>query len=504
MGFLRVTVFCVVLGALGHSPYAHAQSFAVGYMKYQKGDFPGAEAALAQALKTARNASERAKMLKFRGIAQHMQGNTNGARSSFKEALGLFPTLTINPSDVLDETVIQFFNDVRTAVSAEGPKTKRETTAGVASANSTGNASDKVTKVTLLKVISTPSETQVSIDGILAGRSGELINTNPGTVPVTITAPGYEAKELNVTIAKNRENIVKIVLDKVKPKAKPTSKPKEAPVANSGSGGARKKDASLAAPTSAPTAPTGPDLAQQFEMDTAIASTPPPGTPYFPPGYGAPGYYPGYPYRPGGSSAGYRYRSAEPDYLLLMLPFGVGQFYQDRNVAGLFFLGAEAGGIYTALGTYNAVKKNAAQEVEFKAKCPTLTNEIDKAKCEDFVTKAGPFRRSANQKITGLSIFVFGLMLWGAADAILKDPDYLAPPPPRRNRRSTGAARGQDSNSPPLTPPMQTTAWNWHLALLPVPAYDGASKAGESSLPDASASSPSSAPSLLWNVEWNF
>jgi hypothetical protein len=502
---------------------ALGQSFAIGYVKYQKGDFAGAETALAQALKTTQDPGERVKILKFRGIVQYMLGNQNGAASTFKEALSQSPSLVIDAADVLDETVVQFFEDLKRKTPSQSTKTASSEASLAAKPSNLGNSTAKSAKKTLLKIISTPTETQISIDSILAGRGGELINTDPGTVPVTVSAAGYESKMLDVTITKDRENVVLVTLEKIKSKPKPEPKHKEDVNSAALMRAASKKNPAQSArkaqsgaevglsarpPSSqrplplAGQAPGGPDLAQQFDMDAAGASTPPAYS-YPPAGYGGyPGYYPGYSYRPGYGP--YRYRNESPEYLILVLPFGMGQFYQDRTTAGLFFFATEALGISSIVSTYSDLEKNAKKEADLRTSCPASTDENYRKECETFIKDFPTYRRKATTLIAGASAGVFALMLIGAVEAIIKDPSYQAPVLPRRPRRAS-AADGEETI--PLriaTQAQEPSSWHWHVTLLPFPGSAETGTRMGTLVSKETSETRAEVPGILWDVEWNF
>lgn len=348
----RVGLSLLVSVSLTFPTQAFGQSLAVGNAKYLRGDFKGAETSLIQALSTKPPAGESAKIFKLLGIAQYMQGNQAAASHSFSRALSLSPGLRIDPGEVLDESVIGFFDKKRTASAPSGKNqtntasanqkriprsaspatapTKTAAAPGPKAAARDGSSSSRPAKQTILKIQTNVVHAQISIDGILAGRSGELINTDPGVVPVEITAPGYVLKKLNVTITKDRENALNVTLEKIAPP--PPPKPKALPsAALAAKAAGRPPQGSIATPhprsgtprapaktslattsgqggedlfapspkdqtfydTKAPVAATPPgvgggkDLAAEFEADTAAAAAPPPMPVYpgvYPPG----------------------------------------------------------------------------------------------------------------------------------------------------------------------------------------------------------------------------
>lgn len=543
MDILRgLKVWTLMVCVLSHPGPSYGQTFGSGFVKYQKGDFVSAESTFTQALKTVQNPGEKAKILKYLGISQFMLNNPTAAKASFKEAISLVPSLKIDAGEVLDEGVLELFNEVKSTSpnsDTQSPNTKDQNSQGP-------GRPERPVKKTMLKVISIPSDSQVAIDGILAGRGGEWIDTNPGTVPVTISASGYDSKELMVTITANRENIVKISLEKTKPKVTPKPTIKSSPKSSQKSL-ARAQDGQLTsqspgipasrsrtrvgrsanktpaispeskAPTPAPApapAPAGPDLATQFAMDAAAATQPTPspyggyGAPgYGAPAYGAPGYYPNYGYGPGWSSR-YRYRQEDPDYLILAFPFGAGQFHQDRYIAGLFFLVTEGYGVYYAVTGYRAMQvSKTRQDTYRKANCtdPNITEE-KAAECNQITETQEKFRASTQSSITAASVAVFALILYGAADAIVKDPDFQLPAPPKRGRRAGETPSSEDIKTAFSEHALPYSSWHWHLALSPRPAYDGEDRAGYSRLilGDQPAPDLRQIPGILWNLEWKF
>ena len=345
---------------LAFPPVAVAQSFAVGFAKYQRGDFKGAEQSLVQALSTKPSPAESAKILKILGISQYMLGNRNGAAASFTKALSISPSLRVSAGEVLDESVIAFFEKQRATLASTGkretppsraqaarnpkknpapqPAPSKQQTPSRSVASRDGNGATQAKK-TVLKVMSNVAGAQISIDGILAGRPGELINTEPGVVPVEVKATGYITKSLSVNITKDRENTINVNLEKIPP-PKPKPKPKPAPVAvaatkaagqspgnapggrtakspNPRSSGRGAGNAALTqdgddlfAPTpkddlfydpktpanaAAPAAGGGADLASEFEREAAAAAAPAMAPGYPAPAAAAAPAAPGYP-----------------------------------------------------------------------------------------------------------------------------------------------------------------------------------------------------------------
>ena len=237
-------------------------------------------------------------------------------------------------------------------------------------------------------------------------------------------------------------------------------------------------------------------------MDAAGASAPPAYS-YPPPGYASyPGYYPGYGYKPGYGP--YRYQNENPEYLILALPFGTGQFYQGRTTAGLFFLGTEAFGIFSIFSTYRDLEKNAKKESDLRTSCPESTDDSYRKECETFINDFPAYRRKATTFIAGASAGVFALMLIGAVEAIIKDPSYQAPVLPRRPRRASAADVKGATPVRIATQAQVPSSWHWHVTLLPFPGSAESGTRMGTIVSRETAETRAEAPGILWDVEWNF
>lgn len=263
---------------------AIAQTYVLGARKYAKGDIKGAEAALIQATKHTRNRAELAKVYKLLGITQFMQNKKPQAAGSFKTALSIDPRLTIKPDEVLDESVIPYFEAQRKATRPVAAAPRRAPTPppkapAAAPARKTGPTYGKPLNTTILVVTSNAPKGQISIDGILAGQVGDRIETQAGTTVLQMKAPGYRTKNFKVTIRANRENRFALNLDKIQPKAPPAS------VAGTPARGGKKVGKMKASDSdmfrdSEPEYPTmgGGDLMSEFKQD-GVARAPAPVTP---------------------------------------------------------------------------------------------------------------------------------------------------------------------------------------------------------------------------------
>lgn len=311
---------------------APAQSLAAGEVKYRKGDFAGAEKSLQQALPRTRNPREKAKVYKFLGISQYMQGNKSGASTSFRSALGNDPGLSVSPDEVLDESIISAFNAQRgkggkgpivtagraapaiSPVVASSSSTAAPPAVGAEPRAAAGSSMARPSKLTRIRINSNVAGTVV-MDGIMAGSTGSPIDADPGSVDITVSAAGYQSRAIRAQVSLNQETTYTVNLEKVAPKPPPvaavaagklsagagrpgreaqalggTPKPRKGDLALTGKGGKNKRGATrdlfvpdddedlpnTAAPRAAQPIPRKPpmggrDLAGEFSMDAAGA-----------------------------------------------------------------------------------------------------------------------------------------------------------------------------------------------------------------------------------------
>lgn len=115
--------YALILTLLVWSLPAKAQTFEDGYQSYVRNQFPVAELQFKSALKKVSSDEERGIILKFIGICQFMRGDKKNAGNSFFQAVGFDRSLSIDTEEVLDPSVISFFNSIKSRVPPE-PKRK--------------------------------------------------------------------------------------------------------------------------------------------------------------------------------------------------------------------------------------------------------------------------------------------------------------------------------------------------------------------------------------------
>ncbi|MBF0442049.1 MAG: hypothetical protein HQK54_09105 [Oligoflexales bacterium] len=99
--------------------HASAQSYQKAYQEYIRSDFKAAEKSLYAALKVEFKKPELAKLAKLLGIVQYMLGKKKEAAKSFRFAIKNNPEISINKAEVLDESVIQLFNEEKQLIEDE-------------------------------------------------------------------------------------------------------------------------------------------------------------------------------------------------------------------------------------------------------------------------------------------------------------------------------------------------------------------------------------------------
>lgn len=92
------------------SSHLEAQTFEDGYQSYMRNQYPVAELQFKSALKKAKAKEDMAFIQKFIGICQYMRGDRNQAAATFYQALANDRNLAIDEEEVLDPSVVNFFN----------------------------------------------------------------------------------------------------------------------------------------------------------------------------------------------------------------------------------------------------------------------------------------------------------------------------------------------------------------------------------------------------------
>lgn len=178
------------------SVQAVAQNYTTGYNRYVEGDFVNAEKAFKKAMKKVKSKSELARILKMIGISQYMQGKRVNARKSFAKCLKLDPKMTINANEVLDESVVHFFESINS--------NKSDSNSSTASSQSQGST---------VKILANVKEATVKIDGKDFGSQGKELKIPAGIHELEVSAKGYIPSAQPIEVQANKINIFQVLLE---------------------------------------------------------------------------------------------------------------------------------------------------------------------------------------------------------------------------------------------------------------------------------------------------
>lgn len=204
--------FMVLTLSLVTPSMAISQSYSAGYSKYVQGDFEGAEKAFQITLNKRLTTAEKARIYKMLGITQYMQGKRIAAESSFQQAKKLNPFINISPSEVLDESVVTFFETIQAPKGPTAPPVAKK----------------EPSQETFLKVYANPSYAQVAVDGVNLGRAGGLIKVTPGFHNIEVSAKNYKTHSQPIDVKKGQVNNISITLIKITEKTTPKPAPVKA------------------------------------------------------------------------------------------------------------------------------------------------------------------------------------------------------------------------------------------------------------------------------------
>lgn len=467
---------------------AFGQSYQAGYSYYMKGKTAKAESALLKALKLTKRASEKAKIYKLLGIVQYMRNKKGAATTSFRRALAFNPRTSISSSEVLDTSVIAYFNQVKSM--------RRPTKARRPAPKTTTARFGKPTNNTTI-LIQSNVRARVYIDGIITGNTGTVIEASPGRTVLTLKANGYKTKKLGINVRKNRQNGFRVTMDKIKPKVKPRPKRVVRRKRSSQGGMFQEKEPQFSDNNRRRTRnQRRPSLVDEFNSDGSYPSAPAPGAapmapapspygypapmPAYPPMMPYPPMYPpmmpyapapympppspygGSPYGGGGiasppppeyhapsQSPSYRKKSRRrraassggPDNLFIaLLPFGAGQYQNGDMLFGAFFTAAELGSLIIWNQSTTAADSAASDQ---KTINDSDDYPKDKAGTERKQEDINILQKFINEQRTqaDIAIILFGA-LWagGALEAILNAPV----PKRKKKRRRYGLLEAQE------------------------------------------------------------
>src|SRR5690606_10311788 len=110
------------------------------------------------------------------------------AALSFKRAVTYNPQINITNNEVLDESIIPFFQQIKSTEAKPAPKPRK-----VAAAPTT------------VKILSNAKRANIYVGSKRIGQPGQRIKMRPGSVVVTLKAKGYQSKSFRLNLAKSVE-----------------------------------------------------------------------------------------------------------------------------------------------------------------------------------------------------------------------------------------------------------------------------------------------------------
>ncbi len=113
----HLLIICLLAIPLtGTAQIGSQKAFEQGYQAYMRNQFPIAEAHFRRAIQAATTNEDKAFILKFLGVSQYMRGDRRSAIGTFKNAVLLDPKISVFKEEVLDVSVITFFNRTKANV----------------------------------------------------------------------------------------------------------------------------------------------------------------------------------------------------------------------------------------------------------------------------------------------------------------------------------------------------------------------------------------------------
>ncbi|MEI8025329.1 MAG: hypothetical protein WCI18_03170 [Pseudomonadota bacterium] len=231
------------------------------WQKFKSGDLLAAKVESAKALKAATSPQQKSEAFKVSGVVAYSLGSKDEARKYFAEAKRYNPSQSIGAGEVFDASVIGFFQSIKPsgqiASSSAKPSGKARQTPsipthlapapsragsrgtsqmaakplGAPAQNSGGLQRQSISpqkKGTFIQVLSNVKSATVSIDGILAGSSRDLIQVKAGKVMFEVTAVGYFPAKSVLNVAEGTTAKASVNLRPVNPPkaAAPSPRPK--------------------------------------------------------------------------------------------------------------------------------------------------------------------------------------------------------------------------------------------------------------------------------------
>ncbi len=183
-----------------------ASTYKAAYKNYARRNLAGCIKSSAAAIKKTRNRQQIASLYKLSGICYHQMKKNSSAYKMFKNAIKFDSSTSISSAEVLDSSVVSYFNKVKASLAK--PRTPaRPRTRQVAK-----GAYAKQAKTTSIVVKSNISNAFILMDGIIVGKPGSPIEVDPGSSILTVQSKGYITRKIRVFAKKNHQTPVTINL----------------------------------------------------------------------------------------------------------------------------------------------------------------------------------------------------------------------------------------------------------------------------------------------------
>ena len=176
------------------STKAFGSDYQTGYNQYASGNYALAEQTFKDALQNSSTTEEKAKTYKMLGICQYMQGKRRDAKTSFIEGIKLNYNITIASTEILDESILDFFTSI-----------KKELPPSIANENRN--------KTGTLFVVSN-LHADITIDTSTKAKANETITLDKGFHKLEISYPGFKSKAFPIQIEANKEKRIDVDLEK--------------------------------------------------------------------------------------------------------------------------------------------------------------------------------------------------------------------------------------------------------------------------------------------------
>lgn len=222
-----IFILCIVCGGLSSKLWA--QDYETAFSLYLQNEFASAEGIVQNLLAENMPAKNRAKLLKLLGLTQYMQGARSESADSFRKAKKLNPATRLLSTEVLDPSVLDFFNSIEAPRSGPGETIYEEAPAPKKQQKEPvfEPVEEKKVEPTNLIIFANINDAKVIVDGFFRGKVGDFIPIDPGYHSVEVYANGYQNQVQSLFIQGQMLNKFSFELVKLSDIKKKEEAPKE-------------------------------------------------------------------------------------------------------------------------------------------------------------------------------------------------------------------------------------------------------------------------------------